>query len=286
MALDIRLSKADLAEKIKRRLGYPVIKVELSTQQLYDCIDYARDKWIKWAVGQAHVETYFTLLLRAGQKFYDLPIGVYDIATFDDTGSEYGINTLFTVDNFLYSKGVLDALVWTKDYAYSLVSYHLARDYLKTIKKYTPSIYSYQYHPYTNQMECRPAPPSGNALVINEDGVQVTVDSPGFILLRAYMFEGSQYSISDTTLSSSTWKRNSSDEHFYISPWIFDYALAESKIVLGRIRSKFAQFTSIGNIGIALDGDALLQEGMQEKEKLEETLRLEEGYEGYGILIG
>jgi hypothetical protein len=56
--------------------------------------------------------------------------------------------------------------------------------------------------------------------------------------------------------------------------------------MLGRIRSKFAQFNSIGNIGIGLDGDTLLQEGITEKEKLDETLRLEESYEGYGILLG
>ena len=40
------------------------------------------------------------------------------------------------------------------------------------------------------------------------------------------------------------------------------------------------------NIGIALDGDALLQEGITEKERLEETLRLEEAHEGYVIIWG
>ena len=70
------------------------------------------------------------------------------------------------------------------------------------------------------------------------------------------------------------------------SDWIFDYALAECKILLGNIRSKFANFNSIGNIGIGLDGDSLLSQGQAEKERLEETLRLEEGHEGYGIFLG
>ena len=60
MPLDIRQSKSDLAELIKRRLGYPVIKVELTQQQIYDTIDYAKYKWVKWGAGNSIVETYFT----------------------------------------------------------------------------------------------------------------------------------------------------------------------------------------------------------------------------------
>ena len=74
MALDFRKTKAELAEQIKRRLGAPVVKVELDDVQIYDAIDYAKQKWVKWAVGNAFVETYFTVLLLAGQNFYDLPI--------------------------------------------------------------------------------------------------------------------------------------------------------------------------------------------------------------------
>ena len=292
MALDIRQSKSDLAEVIKRRLGAPVIKVELDTQQIYDAIDYAKQKWVKWGVGNAFVETYFTVLLLAGQNFYDLPIGVIDMIDYDDSGSDYGINTLFTLDNFLYSRGLFDPLLWTGGYGYNLVSYHIALDFLKTVDRYTPSIYNYKYHKYTNQLEVHPSPPSGNSIqVVNDQGKTVAVDSPGFVLIRSYMIEGSHYGNMQTSLKKSSWKRTGlysgdSDSNFYTSDWVFDYALAECKIILGRIRSKFSQFNSIGNIGIALDGETLLQEGIQEKETLEERLRLEEGHEGYGILWG
>jgi hypothetical protein len=292
MALNITQGKSDLAELIKRRLGAPVVKVELTTQQIYDTIDYAKDKWVKWGAGNATVETYFTVLLLAGQNFYDLPVGVVDIVEYEDQGAHYGINTLFTVDNFLYSRGIYDPLIWTGGYGYSLVSYHIARDFLKTVDKYTPSIYNYKYHKYTNQLEVQPAPPSGNALdLVNENGVTQTYDSPGFILVRSYMIEGSHSAGMETDLSQSTWKRTGiysgdSDSSFYTSDWIFDYALAECKIILGRIRSKFTNFASIGNVGLGLDGETLLQEGITEKERLEETLRLEEGYMGYGIIVG
>jgi len=301
MALDIRQSKADLAERIKRRLGYPIVKVELDTKHLYDAIDYARDKWVKWAVGQATQETFFTCLLSAGENFYDLPVGVVDIVDVDDSGSQWGINTLFTIDNFLFSRGVYDPIYWTGGYGYSLVSYHMARDFLKTVDRYTPSVYNYKYHPYTNQLEVHPVPPCGNTLEIPTGGsacdntlTTTTVDSPGFVLLRTYMMEGSHYSgmQSDNRLATP-WKREenslhsgSRNDHFFTSDWIFDYALAECKITLGMIRRKFAGFTSIGNEGITMDGEVLTSEGKEEKAALEETLKLEEVYEGYPILWG
>ena len=296
MALDIRISKAELSEKIKRRLGAPVIKVELDDIQIYDAIDYAKDKWVKWGSGNATVETYFTVLLQSGQNFYDLPLGVVDIVDYEDQGRGYGVNTLFTVENFLYTRGMYNSVLWNNyGYGSGLIDYHLAIDYLKTLDKYTPSIYNYKYHRYTNQLEVQPAPTSGSTYidVYDENGEYVQVDSPGYLLVRAFMIEGSHYANMETSNSSSNWKRQTtglhnsdSDANFYTSDWIFDYALAESKIILGRIRSKFAQFASIGNTGIALDGDQLIQEGITDKEKLEETLRLEESHEGYGISMG
>ena len=295
MALDIRQSKSDLSERIKRRLGHPVIKVELDPQQIFDAIDYARDKWVKWAVGQATAETFLTVLLSAGKVFYDLPIGVVEVVDYDDRGAAWGgVNTLFTIDNYLFNRGLYN-WVWATGYDYSFVSYHLSLDYLKTIDRYTPTVYNYKYHPFTNQLEVHPPPPSGNYMEVdNGDGKLVSVDSPGFILVRTYMMEGSSYSgMEQNNHRATPWKRREEDLHsgnrndnFFTSDWIFDYALAESKIILGRIRSKFAGFTSIGNTGIDLDGADLIGEGTAEKEKLEETLRLEEVFEGYPIFWG
>ena len=288
MALDIRQTKSDLADLIKRRLGEPVIKVELTTQQIFDTIDYAKSKWIKWGVGNSVVETYFTTLLIAGQNFYDLPVGVVDVVDYDDKGYGHGINTLFTIENFIYSRGGYDGVLGgSRGYGSSILDYHLVIDSLKALSRYTPTIYNYKYHKYTNQLEVHPAPPSGSPLFVTDsNGVEIEVDSPGYVLLRSYMIEGSHYGGMEVDQSQSSWKRGSSDENFYTSDWIFDYALAECKLVLGNIRSKFANFNSIGNIGIGLDGDSLLSQGQAEKERLEETLRLEEGHEGYGILMG
>ena len=99
--------KQDLADKILRRLGAPLIKVELDISQVNDAIDYARMKFNKWAVGQSIVEKYYTLMLSGGQATYNLPAGVTDVLNYDmrTTGS---IHTLFTVENYLYNMGMYE----------------------------------------------------------------------------------------------------------------------------------------------------------------------------------
>ena len=132
------VTKKALSEKIKRRLGFPRVKVELDDSQLYDAIDYARDKWMKWASGQATHEVYFTVMLLALQNFYDMPVGIREIVGYGHSGLSSGINTLFTIDNFLYNQGMYESLWSTGNQGYSIVSYHIARDFLETVRKDTP----------------------------------------------------------------------------------------------------------------------------------------------------
>jgi hypothetical protein len=262
--------KSDLVERIRRRLGAPLIKVELTEEQIEDNVDYARTKFIKWAVGQSVVERYGTLLLSAGQAFYDLPVNTTDVLSYDHraTGS---IHTLFTVENYLYNAGMYDQMMMRGGASnYSLLSYHIARDFLKTVKRYVVSSYDYKYHKYTNKIEITPTPPSGGTMTFTISGSNVNIDSPGFILLRTMVIEGTE------------------EDMYGGSQWIFDYALSLSKTTLGRIRSKFANFSAVGsNVGLAMDGDTLLQEGIAEIERLEETLRNEEVWDMTGeIMIG
>ena len=123
-----------MVEKIKRRLGAPVVKVELDNMQINDAIDYARTKYIKWAIGNATIETWFTLMLSAGESFYDMPANVTEIINYD-TRSAGSIHTLFTMENFLYNQGMYDQLLMKGvSSGYTLVSYHIAKDFLETVK--------------------------------------------------------------------------------------------------------------------------------------------------------
>lgn len=189
------ITRTQLINKVKHRLGAPMVKVELCDEQIIDNIDYARQKFIKWAIGNATQEVYFTVLLQAGKRFYDLPAGVTEVVSYmDDPIKSGGINTLFTIDNFLFSGGYFGNMFMG---GYDIVSYHLVMDFLTTLSKYRSSPYNWKYHKSTNQLEINPVPTAGKSpkpvTITNPDtGLLETmyVDSPGWVLLRTYMIQG------------------------------------------------------------------------------------------------
>lgn len=259
--------KEELVEKIKRRLGHPMVKIELDNTQIFDNIDYTRNKFIKWATGNSTYEKYITLLLRGGQTLYDLPSDTVDVLGYE-VKTMGSIHTLFTIENYFYQMGMYDQMFMRGGAdGYSLVSYHIARSFLDTIRRYVVDAYNFKYHKYTNQLEINPAPPSSSMTSVSSGGEYVE-NTPGYLLLRTYAIEGA-------------------DEDIYTNEWILDYATALTKISLGRVRSKFASYSAVGsNVGLALDGDTLIQEGRDDLERLGESLKNEQVYEGLGIYIG
>jgi hypothetical protein len=265
------MRKEELVEKIKRRLGAPMVKIELDDTQIFDNIDYTRAKYIKWAIGNATQEVYMTLLLRGGQTLYDLPANTTNVLGYS-MNTMGSIHTLFTIENYLYQMGMFDQVMMRGGgNDYTLVSYHIARGFLETIKRYVVDSYNFRYHKYTNQLEISPPPPSSSMTTVTSAGPSGDVyveNTPGYLLLRTYQIEGT-------------------DEDIYGNEWILDYATALTKISLGRVRSKFANFSAVGsNVGLSMDGDTLLQEGQNELEHLNETLKNEEVWEGLGIFMG
>jgi hypothetical protein len=99
-------------------------------------------------------------------------------------------------------------------------------------------------------------------------------------------FDPDDTNVINVTYSSAVPIITEVEEDLYESDWILDYVTALSKINLGIIRRKFESFSSMGNSGISLDGGDLISEGKDEKEALEETLRLEESWEGMPIIVG
>ena len=272
--------KNNLKDRIKRFLGYPIIKIELDDAQIFDNIEFARNQFIRWAVGQATQETFFTIMLEANQHLYDMPGGVVEVVGYDTYVNELGgINTLFTIENYLYNQGMFAILDSGGGGDYNLISYHIALDFLQSLQRYSPDTYSFKYHKTTNQLEIQPPPPSGSSLwALNEEGVSTEYDSPGWILVRSFM-------ISSASLEGSNWIAND-NEDVYDSLWVQKYATALCKQTLGFIRRKFASSSLLGNQGTALDGDTLVSEGTAEKDMLEESVRHKEAYVGYGIEIG
>jgi hypothetical protein len=268
--------KSDLALRIKRRLGWPMVKVEVDDTQMEDNINYARNKFIKYAAGQATQDVFFTMMLSGGTSLYDMPDGTIEVISYDSGSAAFGgINTLFTLGNFLYDQGMFGLLNPSNvDGGYSLIGYHIAIDFLETLHRYNPDSYRFNYHKTANILEIQPSPDTGNSFLYND----VEYDSPGFVLIRATMIDGS-------TLPD--WQGvDSLDNNLYESAWIEDYATARTKLTLGMVRRKFASFSALGNQGTSLDGSDLINEAKEEITQLDADLLLKETHYGWPVILG
>ena len=188
-------TKTQLREMVKRKLGAPMVKVELCDDQINDHIDYSVSDYIDWAVGAGTDIVHFTIPLEAGKRFYDLPKGVIDILDYTEQGVGVGgINTLFTMENYLYNQGMFDPL---RTPGASIVGLHLVNDFLETLDRYTPDKYSWAFQKLTRQLEINPTPKYGkNTITIqrpDENNIvkDYILDSPGYVLLKANVIQGS-----------------------------------------------------------------------------------------------
>jgi hypothetical protein len=196
--------------------------------------------------------------------------------------------------------------------AYNPISVELAKQFMGDIDHYHVNRYTWVYHRSTNQLQINPVPPcDGSELTVTTDlqgnvylsdniedcstlsaaTTATTFTSPGFVLLRTYMVEGAglpTYTppVTGVTVDSIYDINDNYSEWIFNEKWIAEYTLALSKITLGHIRRKFAGYGSLGGNGIALDGDAMVSEGMADRDRLEEELDTKHAYEGYGIYIG
>tara|TARA_B100001057_G_scaffold403414_1_gene415664 strand:+ start:3555 stop:4310 length:756 start_codon:yes stop_codon:yes gene_type:complete len=76
-------------------------------------------------------------------------------------------------------------------------------------------------------------------------------------------------------------------ENEYSRPWVADWSLAEAKMMLGEARSKYQSGLPGPQGSVTLNGDALKQEAIAEKERLLMAItNMEEGNKNYGFVIG
>ena len=277
------MDRAEFRDLIKRGFGWPLVNVELLDMHIDDNIYKAAQKYSRFAVGNATQECFGTMMLSGGQRFYDMPAGTTEVIKVDDYGKEGGINTLFTIDNFLYSQGAMN--FFAQSSGYSLVDYHTTLGFLKTLRRYSPSRYTYKYHKGSNKLEVTPAPATDRFITISQPVSagssvyqDVVVNSGGFVLLKSMMLEGA---------TEPGWVMEDFYERMFEKDWFIDYVTALCKITLGMIRRKMENASNtVGNTSLTMDGSALMSEGKEEKTALEEKLQTEESYESYGISLG
>ena len=168
---------------------------------------------------------------------------VVDIFAFEE-GSSSGINTLFTIEQTLAQQTYFSYALGK--YGFDLISWLTLKNWLDTRRKLLSQDYYFRFNDRTQTMYLTPEPGSGARRTHFYGIVGAYVERPVNQLVS--------------------------------EPWVYQYALALTKIVIGRIRGKYSGTNLFG--GGAPNYSELLSEGNAEKDKLES--KLYEGVPGFG----
>tara|TARA_R100000963_G_C4625933_1_gene92199 strand:- start:204 stop:1079 length:876 start_codon:yes stop_codon:yes gene_type:complete len=234
---DIHLNEfyGGIKDYVLARLGFPVVRVELTEFQIQTGIDEAITRLDyhapDWCVQLA------TFATSAGISLYELPLVVMNnfknavykknlLSLTKANGTlEFDFFIKYFQDNFLFND-------------FSVGDYYLTISHLEMMRK-----------------------------ILGMDGSFTVVDGNKLNIAPTPTLAPQEVIVEYKALNSDTL-------HPYYINWIQEYSLAVSKEILGQIRGKYKTLPSPGG-GATLNGDDLVQQGLAEQKLLEEQLRLE-----------
>lgn len=286
---------ADLTKRIAYSLGWPQVNVETHAAQVYDSIAIACEMFTKYA---GYTEEYlifssdlyergkgirldklFTVTpemdsevefpeeetegmaignmsglfqppftinkqLNQQQDIVEVPAGydslmlnyrrVVDVFSFEE-GTSSGINTLFTLEQTLAQQTYFSYAMGK--YGFDLVSWYTLKEWLDVRKKLLSQFWHTRFNDRTQRLYVMPEPNGPNRAKF-------------WGLIGCYV---------EKPLV-----------HILKEPFVYKYALALTKMALGRIRGKYANTALFG--GGVLNYQELLAEGLAERDQLEEQL--------------
>lgn len=273
---------AKLAERIAMALGYPQVNIEAHQNQVLDNISISIEMFTKFSGyteeflvfdsklyepgrGLA-IDKLFSITPEMNETFTESPSGVnpqstdavalsggydydldnyrkvIDVFSFEE-GSTSGINTLFTLEQTLAQQTYFSYAMGK--YGFDLVSWYTLKNWLDVRSTLLSQKHYFKFDDRRQRLHLTPEPGKASR-------------SSFYGLIGAYV----EKPIRDLVKEA----------------WVYQYALALTKITIGRIRGKYANTALFG--GGTLNYSELLAEGLTEKEKLETALY--EGTAGLG----
>ena len=160
---------------------------------------------------------------------------VIDIVDFEE-GSSSGVNTLFTIEQTLAQQTYFSYAMG--NYGFDLISWYVLKDWLKVREKMLAIRRHITFDPRTQYMVMFPPPRTPGSGSRFYGVVACHVERP----LRDIIKE----------------------------PWVYQYALALSKISIGNIRGKYTGTQMFG--GGTINFNDILSQGLEEKKNLEAQL--------------
>jgi hypothetical protein len=241
-------SKDDLCEWILRKLGAPLITIELAEINIIDAIDEAVEEFTKYANQERHYVSLklseYDSLSGTGFTLPDCCTGIFALE--GDSGVNLGgfqglggRNVIFggNLNGGGFGSGIGGGS------AESWITYEAASQYVDQIKRMTASEYRFEYNNRTKSLTLIPDPIK-----------QCTGSPKGYIVIGCNVIREEQQA--------------------YGESWVKRYALALSKITLGMVRAKFQGVQLLG--GGTID-TSIKEEGFTERDALKEELKETEG---------
>ena len=268
---------AQLKDEILRRLGAPIVKIEVTTDQVYDCIQRALDLYAEYHYNGSN-KGYIILTLGP-----DNPKNIFDLSKehiFAITKVlRTNMGSLVSMDGASRTYG-MNAYGADMGYFTQMMSYQ------RSMQDLLSPLPDYWYNDDTGQFAVYGTVKDGDIVVI-EAMIRSFVDVPSMVgNVAGYATAGSDGEDKPTIadIYNNPYKAVSggvkagqgtsvqSSSSAYNNRWVKDYATALVKEVNGQVLAKFQGMQLPG--GVAPDGTRLIQEAMQEKENLRQELLL------------
>ncbi len=249
-----------LSFRIQRQLGAPLINLEVSDEQVYDCITDSIEYFTKWAGYTEEYLVFESKLYTAGvgikvddliNKTPELKNGTgvpnlsagydVDLASYRKVmdcfefakGEDTGINTLFTLEQAMAQQIYSSYMIG--NFGFDLITWETLKSFIDTRNKVLAMTPQFRFDPRTQILRILPEPkPEHTYLGV----VGCYIERPIKDIIR--------------------------------ERWVQKYALALVKIAIARVREKYTGTSLFG--GGQVNSQNVLQEGLKEKEQLEQEL--------------
>lgn len=226
-------NELEVINYVRRRLGDQVVNVELTEDQLRDCINDTK----RWFVANWGVRSEKLIIADIGQSEFKLEEDVYRvIAVYEERLAFPGIALSFQDIPFYYLYTYRSDVSISFSYPVGLYSGLIQQlQFIGQLKRIFSADLSFEYNPYSRILRIMPARMEARRILV--EYLNNTVDIA---------------------------KLAGEDKNVFLR-----YCLAVAKERLGRIRSKYSDIPYATGT-VSLDGERLLSEALEEQKELTE----------------
>ena len=229
-------SKESFKEHCLRRLGKPVIEINVDEDQVDDRVDEALDYYVDYHFDGMEHTFYKHVVTQTDKdnKYFTVPDNIIGVVDMFDIGDALSTNNLF---NIRYQIALNDLYDLSR---YELVPYYMNFQNIRMIEEILVGKQPFRYNRHANQ--------------VNIDMDWDRIETGNFIIVKAYK-------VVDPETYADVYK----------DWWLLRYAAALIKRQWGSNLTKFEGMQLPG--GVTFNGAKLFDDALQEIQALEEEIR-------------